>query len=118
MSKLHNDVAHEEFNEDMQWADNLQTFKKKLTAIDTCLRNLATANTHFELGETIRKIRHKLINQISNLEEIAHIARAHEFTLLAKLQQHSSGAKTFREASRIKEQNLMSCFEHHFSRFQ
>ena len=116
MSKLNND-AHEEFNEDMQWANSLQTFKRKLTAIDGSLRSLEAGNPHFELAEMIGRIRIKLTTQVSNLEEIAHIARSHEFTLLLKLQVNSSSAQTFREASRAKEQNLMKCFEHHFSRF-
>jgi hypothetical protein len=107
--------THDQFIEDMEWAGQIHFYRSELRTLKQKLETFKCHNARMDFAEKIRHTLKRLICQQDNLEEIAHIARKNELTLILKLQVDPDNAGTHRTNSRIKEQSLLRFFVHNFS---
>jgi hypothetical protein len=98
----------------MEWAGQIHFYRNELRTLKQELEMFTSRNARMDFTEKIRHTLKRLTCQQDNLEEIAHIARKNELTLILKLQIDPDSAGTHRTASRIKEQSLLRFFVHNF----
>jgi hypothetical protein len=114
MNRNTQSYTHDQFIEDMEWAGQIHFYRNELRTLKQELEMFTSRNARMDFTEKIRHTLKRLTCQQDNLEEIAHIARKNELTLILKLQIDPDSAGTHRTASRIKEQSLLRFFVHNF----
>lgn len=115
MNKNQQSYTHDQFIEDMEWAGQIHFYRNELRTLKQELETVKSRNPRMDFAEKICHTLKRLTCQQDNLEEIAHIARKNELSLILKLQIDPDNAATHRMASRIKEQSLLRFFVHNFS---
>jgi hypothetical protein len=115
MNRNTQSYGHDQFIEDMEWAGQIHFYRNELRTLKQELETIKALNARMDFSEKFRHTLKRLTCQQDNLEEIAHIARKNELTLILKLQVDPDNAGKHRMASRIKEQSLLRFFVHNFS---
>lgn len=118
MNRNTHTYTHDQFIEDMEWAGQIHFYRNELRSLRQELETIKCRNARMDFGDKILHVLKRLTCQQDNLEEIAHIARKNELTLILKLQIDPDNAGTHRMASRIKEQSLLRFFVHNFSQLR
>jgi len=116
MNTDHNNWRHLQLNEDLEWSSAILSYKNEIRDMLTFLEEISGQYCDEAMLVQISTTCDQLTTQMSNLEEIAHIARSNEFALIAKLHLDIEAANRYKAASRIKEQSLLKFFIRQFEK--
>lgn len=114
MNTDRNNWRHLQLNEDMEWSGKILSYKNEIRDMLAFLEEISGEYNDESMLIQISSTCDQLTTQMNNLEEIAHIARANEFALIAKLHLDLEAANRYKAASRAKEQSLLQFFIRHF----
>jgi hypothetical protein len=116
MNTDHNNWRHLQLNEDLEWSSAILSYKNEIRDMLAFLEEISGQYCDEAMLIQISTTCDQLTTQMSNLEEIAHIARSNEFALIAKLHLDIEAANRYKAASRIKEQSLLKFFIRQFEK--
>jgi hypothetical protein len=111
MNTDRNNWRHLQLTEDFEWSAKILSYKNEIRDMLAFLEDLSGQYCDEAMLIQISATCDQLTTQMSNLDEIAHIARSNEFALIAKLHLlDAEAANRYKTASHIKERSLLQFF--------